>query len=48
MDWEIDDPEAERAAKKLAELTGESIEEVVIKALQERLDRLKAAKRDTC
>ena len=42
MDWEIDDPKAESLAKEIATRTGESVEDVVLKALEERLARLQA------
>jgi hypothetical protein len=48
MDWEIDDPEAVRLIQELATLTGESIEDVVLKAVSERLARLKDKKPDAC
>ncbi len=37
MALSIKDPEADRLARELAEATGESLTEVVVKALRERL-----------
>ncbi len=39
MPLTVDDPVAEALARTLAERTGESVNEVVVKALRERLDR---------
>lgn len=39
MPLDINDPEADRLARELAELTGESITEAVTNALRERLER---------
>ena len=41
MALNIRDPEAQRLARELAEATGETMTRVVIKALQERLERLR-------
>jgi antitoxin VapB len=41
MALNIRDPEAQRLARELAEATGETMTSVVIKALQERLERLR-------
>jgi antitoxin VapB len=43
----IDSPEADRLARELAALTGESITEAVINALRERLGRRRAVDRAT-
>ena len=40
----IDDGEAARVAKRIADLTGEAVSEVVASALKERLDRLERAR----
>lgn len=40
MALNIRDPEAQRLARELAEATGETMTKAVIKALQERLERL--------
>jgi antitoxin VapB len=39
MPLSIKDPDADRLARALAQRTGETLTEVVIKALRERLDR---------
>jgi antitoxin VapB len=41
MALSIKDPEADRLARELAEATGESLTEVVVKALRERLRLVK-------
>jgi antitoxin VapB len=41
MELNIEDEEAARLAKELAELTGKSVEEAVTDALRERLERVK-------
>jgi antitoxin VapB len=44
MPLNIKKKETHEAARRLAELTGESLTEAVDKAVQERLDRIKARK----
>jgi antitoxin VapB len=46
MALSIKDPEADRLARELAKLTGESMTQAVKKALEERLRRVKPAKAD--
>jgi len=41
----IKNPEADRLARELAEATGESLTEAVLKALQERLQRVTGRRR---
>ena len=41
MTLQVDDPEAERLANELADLTGETVQQAVITALRERLEREK-------
>lgn len=41
MALQVDDPEAERLANELADLTGETVQQAVITALRERLEREK-------
>ncbi len=41
MALNIRDPEAQRLARELADLTGETMTRVVIQALQQRLERLR-------
>jgi len=42
MAIEIHDPEAERLARELADLTGEPVDAAVLNALRERLDLLRS------
>jgi antitoxin VapB len=44
MSLNIKDPEADTLARKLAQVTGETITEAVTVAVQERLERLRAAR----
>lgn len=46
MPLSIKDPEADRLARKVAEMTGETITEVVLNALRDRLAREVAKSRD--
>lgn len=46
MSLNIKNPEAHKLASEIAKLTGESLTEVVLKALRERSDRIKADKFD--
>ena len=41
----IKNPDADQLARELAEITGETITEAVVRALQERLDRESARRR---
>lgn len=45
MTMNIKNPEAQRLAKELTELTGESVTQAVIESLRERLARLEAQRR---
>ena len=45
MSLNIKNPETNRLARSLADLTGESVTEAVTKALQERLERLRQSQR---
>jgi antitoxin VapB len=45
MALNIRDPEAQRLARELAAATGETMTRAVIRALQERLERLRARQR---
>jgi antitoxin VapB len=45
MALNIRDPEAQRLARDLARRTGETMTQAVIKALQERLERLRITQR---
>ena len=46
MSLNIKDPEAHRLAQSISRATGETMTRVVIGALQERLERLQAKRRD--
>jgi antitoxin VapB len=43
MIFSVDTEDVDRLAQDLADLTGETVEEALIKALNERLDRLRAS-----
>lgn len=45
MAFSIKNPEADRLARELAETTGESLTEAVLKALRERLQRVTGRRR---
>lgn len=45
MAFSIKNPEADRLARKLAEVTGETLTDAVTKSLKERLDRVRARRR---